>query len=84
MKIPKISQGQAQVIIGVGGLVVAVAALYYTKKAATVAVEKVGTAVKAINPVNDKNIINEGANKLFGLDNKTASIGTKIYDFFNE
>ncbi len=83
MKTPKISQGQAQVIIGVGGLLVAVIALYYTKKAADSVVTGASKVANAVNPTNNQNIINRGFNALFGLDNKTESVGTKVYDFFN-
>lgn len=70
----KISTGQAQVIIGLAGLALA----YY-------ALKKTGDTVKdaanAINPTNNNNVINQGVNSVLGLDNKTESIGTKIYDW---
>lgn len=84
MKIPKVSNGQAQIIIGLASVGVALLALYYTKKTVSTVTTGVKTAAQAINPVNDQNIINKGANALFGLDNKSASIGTKIYDFFHK
>ena len=83
MKMPSISQGQAQVIIGVGGLLVAIIALYYTKKGAEKIAEGVSKAANAVNPTNDKNIVNQGINKLFGFDNESQSIGTWLYDKFN-
>ena len=87
MKIPSVSQGQAQVLIGLGGLAVAIIALYYTKKGAEKVAEKVAEGVskaaQAVNPSNDKNIVNQGINKLFGFDNESQSIGTWLYDKFN-
>lgn len=35
---------------------------------------------EALNPGNDNNVINTAANAALGLDNKTASIGTKAND----
>lgn len=84
MKLPQISNGQAQIIIGLAGFGVAVIALYYTKKSVTAVTDGVKTAAQAVNPVNNDNIINKGVNAVFGLDNKTESIGTKIYDWVNE
>lgn len=84
MKIPKVSNGQAQIIIGLASVGVALLALYYTKKTVSTVTTGVKTAAQAINPVNDQNIINKGANALFGFDNKTESIGTKIYDLFHK
>lgn len=47
----------------------------------------VGTGAKAaanaVNPVNNNNIINQGANALLGHDNKTSSIGTSFFDWMN-
>lgn len=76
MKLPDVSNGQAQIILGVAGLGVALAALYYTKKQVT-------DGLNAVNPTNDKNVINETVNGWFGFDNKTSSLGTWIYDKFN-
>lgn len=80
MKLPKISDGQAQIIIGTVGLGIAIYAIYQTKNTVSKAAE---IANNALNPTKDSNIVNKGANAIFGLDNKTASIGTKVYDFFN-
>lgn len=76
MKAPKISTGQAQVLIGVLGLAVAMYALYQTK-------DTIKSAANAVNPLNNDNVINKGANAIFGMDNKTESIGTKIYDLLH-
>lgn len=76
MKLPNISTGQAQIIIGVAGLGIALAALYYTKK-------QVSDTLNKFNPTNDNNVINEGVNSWFGFDNKTQSIGTWFYDKLN-
>jgi hypothetical protein len=76
MKAPKISTGQAQVLIGVLGLAVAMYALYQTK-------DTIKSAANAVNPLNNENVINKGANAIFGMDNKTESIGTKIYDLLH-
>jgi hypothetical protein len=40
----------------------------------------VGAVATAVDPTNSNNIFNEGANAMLGLDNETASIGTKLYD----
>lgn len=43
----------------------------------------VKAAAKAVDPTNNDNIVNHGVNAAVGLDNKTASIGTKIYDWLH-
>lgn len=45
--------------------------------------EAVKAAASAVNPLNNNNAISTGANAVVGLDNKTASIGTKIFDWLN-
>lgn len=84
MRMPSVSNGQAQVIIGLLGLGVAVVALYYTKKSVVAVADGVKTAAQSVNPVNNENIINRGVNAVFGLDNRTDSIGSKIYDWVNK
>lgn len=78
-KLPKISDGQAQVIIGLGGLAVAVLALYYTKKAASSAVDAVENATKAavtaVNPTSDKNLAYKATSGLLGEDFVIDKIG---------
>lgn len=76
MKLPNITTGQAQIVIGVAGLGIAIAALYYAKK-------QVSDTLNNFNPTNDNNVINEGVNSWFGFDNKNKSIGTWLYDIFN-
>ena len=76
MKLPNITTGQAQILIGVVGLGIGLYAIYQTKST-------VAAAANALNPTNQDNIVNKGANSLFGFDNKTQSIGTWFYDKFN-
>lgn len=38
---------------------------------------------KDLNPASPENVIYRGVNVLTGGDNKTNSLGTRIYDFFN-
>jgi hypothetical protein len=80
MQLPKISNGQAQIIIGTIGLAIGLYAIYQTKNTVAKAAQ---LANDALNPTKDSNIANKAANAVFGLDNKTASIGTKVYDFFH-
>lgn len=45
--------------------------------------EAVAAAASAVNPLNNNNIISQGANAAVGLDNQTASIGTRLFDWLN-
>jgi len=39
--------------------------------------------LQAINPVNNQNVISEGANSALGLSEQGSSIGSFIFDLFN-
>jgi hypothetical protein len=59
------------------GLVLAVAA----KKAAGQVVETVKDAAQAINPLNEDNLINQGATSVYqAVTGSTGNIGTDLYD----
>lgn len=79
MKIPKVSNGQAQILIGLAGLAVALYAVYASKSAIVNGAKAVGTA---INPADPKNLANEAVTsvgkKITGDSN--WSLGTWFYD----
>ena len=84
MKIPNISDGQAQIVIGLAALGVAVYAIYQVKSA----VGSVGDGAKnvkdaVVNFVSDeKNPINGAAKSMVG-ESRLQKGFDKIFDFFN-
>lgn len=80
MKIPKVSNGQAQILIGLAGLAVALYAVYASKSAIVNGAKAVGTA---INPADPENLANKAVTSVgkavSGNDN--WSLGVSIYDY---
>lgn len=84
MKAPDLSTGQAQLIVGILGVGVAVWAIYETKKAA-LAVKNgvVGTATAVGDYIaNDKNVVNGAAKSVFGQENLQKAFDG-FFDFFH-
>jgi len=54
----------------------AVVVLFFLRKQAA-------AAVNAVNPLNNENVISEGANEVLGLTDRGTSIGSFIFDLFN-
>lgn len=64
--------------LGIGAAVIAALVL---KKAATVGVEVIGDAAQAINPLNQNNVINQGANSIYqAATGSKGSMGGDFYD----
>lgn len=72
MKLPAISNGQAQIIIGVIGIGIALYAVYQTKET----LKQGGAAVKqALDPTDANNLASKGARGLLGEDFVIDKIG---------
>lgn len=84
MKIPNISDGQAQIVIGLAALGVAVYAIYQVQKG----IGKVGDGAKAVKDSvvdfvsDEKNPINGAAKSVVG-ESRLQKGFDKIFDFFN-
>ena len=69
----------------IGAAAAGVAIVFMAKKAATAAITEIpklaAQATQAVNPLNDNNVINQGATALYqGITGSTGSIGGDIYD----
>ena len=84
MKTPQISTGQAQIIVGLLGLGVAIYAIYETKKAAAAVKNGVVGTAKAVTDyiADDKNVVNGAAKTIIGSDNLQGAFDT-VFDFFH-
>lgn len=83
MKMPKISTGQAQVLIGVVGIGIGLYSLYQTKETVKNAAQ---ATADAFNPTKDTNLASKGARAVLGDDFVIDKIGggvANIVDFFS-
>lgn len=80
MKLPSISNGQAQIIIGVAGIAIALYAIYQTK-------DTIGKAAQAtsdaLNPTKDTNLAYKATSGLLGEDFVIDKIGGGVASIVN-
>lgn len=77
----KITGGQILAVgaVGIAGFIVVRIAGGIGK-----AVEAVGDAAQAVNPVENRNVFSEGFNEVVGAKDRGTSLGSLIFDFFND
>lgn len=88
MKIPNISDGQAQIVIGIAAIGVALYAIYQVSSGVRKVTDGVGNGVKAVKDsvvdfvTDEKNPINGAAKTVVG-EQRLQKGFDKIFDFFN-